>query len=87
MNINVSEQDRQLVRDVRRLLLSVLAIPAGPLEHVVQLAHECELAIDDEAPPDPTEIFEEEQVARQWLRMLWHFRCNLDAVMPLEARG
>jgi len=68
---------------VRQFLLAVLAMPTGPLEHLVQLAHESTAGQKD----DPPEIFEGEGVSRQCLRMFWHFRCNLEAVMPPEARG
>lgn len=82
-NINVTEADVAMAQQVRRLLLSVLAVPAAPLEHLVQLAHES----DDWQRQDPPEIFAEQGVTAQTLRMLWHFRCNLEAVMPREGRG
>ncbi len=82
-NINVTDADIAVVRDVRQLLLAVLAVPVGPLEHAVQLAHESTNSQED----DPDEIFEDQGVTRQALRMFWHFRCNLEAVMPREARG
>ena len=81
-NINVTDADIAMANQVRRLLLSVLAVPAGPLEHLVQLAHET----NGWQRQDPPEIFAEQGVTAQTLRMLWHFRCNLEAVMPREAR-
>ncbi len=83
MSINVTETDRRLARQVRQLLLAVLAVPAGPMEHAIQVAHESTALQMD----DPPETFEEEGVTRQALRMFWHFRCNLEAVMPPEGHG
>ena len=83
MSNNVTDADKEIVRQVRQLLLAVLAVPVGPLEHAVQLAHESTSAQRN----DPPEIFEEVGVSRQALRMFWHFRCNLEAVMPPEGRG
>ena len=81
-DINILDEDIELAKRVRQLLLAVLAIPAGPLEHLVQLAH----ASNDRQRRDPPEPFEEQGVTRQSLRMLWHFKCNLEAAMPREAR-
>ncbi|HOD84355.1 MAG TPA: hypothetical protein PKG77_23280 [Phycisphaerae bacterium] len=83
MSINVTEIDRRLARQVRQLLLAVLAVPVGPLEHAVQLAHET----DDDPYEAPPETFSNEGLTRQALRMFWHFRCNLEAVMPPEGHG
>ena len=83
MAINVTDSDRQLARDVRGLLRTVLAVPADRLEHLVQLAHESTASQKD----DPPDVFEDDGVSRQCLRMFWHFRCNLEAVMPPEGRG
>ena len=80
MTINTTEFDKRLIREVRQLLLAVLAVPTGPLEHAVQMAHESTTNQKD----DPPEIFDDEGVSRQALRMFWHFRCNLEAVMPRE---
>jgi hypothetical protein len=80
-NPNITDGDVATVRDVRRLLLAVLAIPTGPLEHAVQLAHES----TGLQKHDPDEVFDDQGVPRQALRMFWHFRCNLEAVMPQEA--
>jgi hypothetical protein len=83
MSNDVTDADKEIVRQVRQLLLAVLAVPVGPLEHAVQLAHESTSAQRN----DPPEIFEEVGVSRQALRMFWHFRCNLESVMPPEGRG
>ena len=80
---NITDADTVTVRQVRQLIMAVLAVPAGPLEHAVQLAHESTASQKD----DPSEIFEDEGVTRQCLRMFRHFRCNLEAVMPPEGRG
>ncbi len=82
-NPDISDADIATARQVRKLLLGMLAVPVGPLEHVVQLAHESTSSQKD----DPPEIFEAAGVTRQALRMFWHFRCNIEAVMPQEARG
>jgi len=50
-----------------------MAIDADELERLVQQAHECAF----QKIQDPAEIF---SVSRQALRMLWHFRRNLEAV-------
>ena len=81
-NPNITDADVATAREVRKLLLTVLAMPIGPLEHAVQEAH----ASGDFERKDPPEVFREYGVTRQALRMLWHFRCNLEAVMPGEAR-
>lgn len=80
MSTNVTDSDKRIVRDVRHLLLAVLAVPVGPLEHAVQLAHESTC----DQRNDPPEVFEDLGVSRQALRMFWHFRCNLEAVMSQE---
>ena len=83
-SINATDADIAMVKELRRLMLLVLAVPAAPLEHVVQMAHESS-AYDDEDPP---EVFEDQGVTRQSLRMLWNFRCYLEAALPQEeARG
>lgn len=82
MNLNVTVDDKLIVGRVRNVLLSVLKIPADQLEHAVQVAHE---SGEDEFEPPP-EVFLNQGVTRQALRMFWHFRCNLEAVMPPEAR-
>ena len=81
-NLNITDADLATARQVRKLLLTMLAIPVGPLEHAVQLAHESTSAQKD----DPPEIFEAAGLTRQALRMFWHFRCNIEAVMPQETR-
>jgi len=80
-NPNIIESDLAVVSDVRKLLLAVLAVPTGPLEHAVQLAHESTAY----QKQDPAEIFGRQGVSPQALRMFWHFRCNLEAVMPRES--
>jgi len=79
-NRNITDADRAMIREVQKLLLASLAIPLGPLEHVVQVAHE--------SPPsrraNPPEYFEQEGVTRQALRMFWHFRYSLEPAMPRE---
>lgn len=82
-NPNIVSADVETVRRVRRCIEEVLSIPAGPLEHAVQLAHESTAYQKD----DPPEVFEGEGVSRQTLRMFWHFRCNLEAAMAPEDRG
>ncbi|HOD84211.1 MAG TPA: hypothetical protein PKG77_22535 [Phycisphaerae bacterium] len=82
VSINATEQDKAVVRSARRLLLEVLKIPAAPLEHAVQIAHEGDWQLQG----DPPEVFAALGVTRQALRMLWHLRCNLDAAMLPEAR-
>ena len=81
--LNITDADLATVRDVRRLLLAVLAVPMGPLEHAVQVAHESAATQHEE----PGEVFEYQGVSRQALRMFWHFRCNLEAVMPAARKG
>ncbi len=54
-------------------LQDVMNIELDDLEKIMQQAHEC----DAKQTTDPPESFE---ISRQALRMLWHFRCNLDAV-------
>jgi len=76
--VDVTEIDNKLVGDVRRILDDVMAVPVEDLERVVQLAHESTAKQEE----DPPERF---GVSRQCLRMFWHFRCNLEAVMPKEA--
>lgn len=66
--------DREIVRRVAEVLRLTVAIDADELKRVVQAAHECE----GEMLADPPERYE---VSRQALRMFWHFRCNLDAVV------
>lgn len=82
ITVNATEQDKAMVREVRQLLLAVLKIPAAPLEHVVQVAHESKWWQME----NPPEVFAALGVTRQALRMLWHLRCNLDAAMLPEIR-
>ncbi len=81
-HVDIAEQDRQLARRVQMVLLTVMELPADRLEKLVQLAHESGARQKE----DPPEVFGEQGPTRQCLRMLWHFRCNLDAVMPREDR-
>jgi hypothetical protein len=81
-NIDITDADIVLAKQVRHLLLAMLALPAGPLEHLVQLAH----SSNGWMRRDPPEVFGALGITRQQLRMLWHFRSNLEAVMPQEAR-
>ena len=60
---------------VAHVLDTVMDIDSEDLEKLVQRAHESDIhQVDD--PPEPF------PVSRQALRMLWHFRCNLEAAMP-----
>ena len=81
-NLNITDADIATVRNVRKLLLAVLAVPVGPLEHAVQLAHESTSLQKN----DPDEVFDDLGVSPKALRMFWHFRCNLETVMPREAQ-
>lgn len=80
-NLNITQQDMDVVRSVRGLLLAIMAVPLGPLEHLVQVAHESDCRDMDEPP----ELFQDEGLTRQALRMFWQLRHNLAAVMPGEA--
>ena len=85
-NPNITTDDIATVRDVRKLMLAILAVPEGPLEHALQVAHETKL--DPEiAKRSPPEYFKAQCVTRQALRMFWNFRCRLEAAMPQEMRG
>ena len=65
---------------VAHVLDGVMGIDVGLLEELVQQAHECDInQIAD--PPEPF------PVSRQALRMLWHFRCNLESVEVTSAHG
>ena len=66
-------QDLPMVEHVGRLLDHVKAVEIDELEHIVQIAHEC----DAQALDDPPQRF---PITRQALRMFWMFRRNLDAV-------
>ena len=74
----IKAEDTFTVENVRRALKAVMDVPIEDLERLVQLAHESDAKRKD----DPPERFE---ISRQCLRMFWHFRCNLEAVMPKEA--
>lgn len=65
---------------VAHLLDAVKRIGIDDLERIVQQAHECDIhQIGD--PPEPF------PVSRQALRMLWHFRSNLESVEVMAAHG
>ena len=65
---------------VAHLLDAVKRIGIDDLERIVQEAHECDIhQINEPAEPFP--------VTRQALRMLWHFRCNLESVEVTPANG
>jgi hypothetical protein len=82
-NPDILSADAETVRRVCRCIEEIMSIPAGPLEHAVQLAHDSTARRKD----DPPEVFEVEGVSRQALRMFWHFRCNIEAVVGPEDRG
>jgi len=82
-NINVTETDIATARHARRALQAVMSLPLGPLEHLVQTAHES----GEGRRHEPREPFLSQGVNRQVLRMLWHFRNNLESAMPRETRG
>lgn len=75
--MEVTEMDINVVDKVWRALEVVMAVSVEEMERIVQLAHESTARQKEE----PLERFE---VSRQCLRMFWHFRCNLEAVMPKE---
>ena len=62
---------------VEAVLADVVAIDIEGLEGLMQAAHEC----DPNQLEDPPQRF---GVSRQALRMFWHFRCNLEAVMSAK---
>jgi len=76
----VCPENQTTVDRVAHLLDAMMGIDGDDLEKVVQQAHES----DSKQMGDPTERF---PVTRQALRMFWHFRCNLEAVMPHRREG
>lgn len=66
-------QDLPTVEHVGHLLDHVKAVEIDELEHIVQIAHECDAREMD----DPPQRF---PITRQALRMFWMFRRNLEAV-------
>ncbi len=66
-------QDLPLVERVGHLLEHVKGVGIDELEHIVQIAHECDARDMD----DPPQRF---PITRQALRMFWMFRRNLEAV-------
>ncbi len=67
MNSNVT------LDQVASALRTVMGVPVEELEQLVQEAHES----GGKEMNDPPQRF---PISRQALRMLWHFRCNLEAV-------
>ena len=61
------------LKTIATALNAVMAVPIDDLEKAMQLAHEC----NSKQMHDPPKSF---TVSHQALRMLWHFRCNIDAV-------
>ena len=61
------------IHKVIHCLNMVMALPLDDLEKVMQQAHDS-TAKQVFDPPDRFPI------SRQALRMLWHFRCNIEAV-------
>ena len=82
-NPDILSADIETVRQVRRCIQEVLSVPAGALEHVIQVAHESTARQKE----DPPEVFAKEGMGNAALRMFWHFRCNIGAFMPPEDRG
>jgi len=70
---NIKKTGNTAIDRVVDVLDLVMAIELVQLEDLMQQAHEC----DGRQLDDPPEVF---AISRQALRMLWHFRCNLDAV-------
>lgn len=68
------------LKPIAAVLAAVMEIDVATLEKLVQQAHECEIHQKDE----PAEPF---IVSRQALRMLWHFRCNLESVEVMLTHG
>ena len=89
-NPNVTTADLDTVREVRKLMLAVLALPTGPLEHAVQVAHDSCLDPDTDADwdfdpvylVDPPEYFAALGVTRQALRLFLSLRHNLEQAQP-----
>lgn len=79
-HIDITDADIAVVHQVHSVLLAAMHVPADRLEHLVQLAHES----SDRQDRPPRELFTDEGLTRQALRMFWHFRCNLEAVLPPE---
>jgi len=75
----MAKDSHNTVEQVRKALEAVMAVDVAALERVVQEAHES----NARQMEDPPQRF---AVGRQALRMFWHFRCNLEAVMPREER-
>ena len=67
-------------REILELLEAVKRLDLAKLETLMQLAHECDIS-QIETPPEPLEV------TRQSLRMLWHFRCNLESVEVRSVNG
>ena len=67
------------LKSITTILHGVMAIEIEDLEKIMQQAHECEI----NQITDPPERF---VISRQALRMLWHFRCNLEDVSIFRER-
>lgn len=76
-SLNITDADLATVEQVHRLLTATLAVPAGLLEHLVQVAHES----GEEDMTAPPELFMAQGVTCQCLRMFWLFRSRLEAAM------
>jgi hypothetical protein len=63
----------RIAAETRDVLHAIAELPIDRLEELMQYAHEC-------TPNQHEEPEERLPVTRQALRMLWHFRCHLDAV-------
>ena len=68
------------IRLITTALTDVMAIPIDELEKIMQQAHQC----DRNQVADPSQRF---PISRQAIRMLWHFRCNLNAVTIFTDEG
>ncbi len=62
----------QALEPIAAVLAAVMEINTVELEKLVRQAHKC----DPNQREDPIEPF---SISRQALRMLWHFRCNLES--------
>ena len=67
------------LKSITTVLNDVMAISLDDLEKIMQQAHECEI----NQITDPPERF---AISRKALRMLWHFRCNLENVHVFTER-
>jgi len=81
--VNVTPADIETVQQIRKLLLGILSIPAATLEHAVQTAHATPDDPEEADRPmkDWPEVFEEQGVTRQTLRMFLNFRGQLSTAI------